>query len=48
MAQYKTLNLKWSTSQLANLKSGIQNSIKVTENFSSNEIMRLIFVIHFY
>ena len=48
MAQYKTLNVKWSTSQLTNLKSGTQNSTKVTVNFLPNEMITLIFLVNYF
>ena len=35
MTQYSTLNVKLSSSQLDNLKSGIKNSFGVTLNLSS-------------
>ena len=36
MTQYKTLNVKLSTSQLNKLKSAIKNGTEVTLNLSSN------------
>ena len=36
MAQYKTLNIKMSNSQLNKLKSGIKNDTEVTLKLSSN------------
>ena len=36
MAQYNTLNVKLSNSQLNNLKPGIKNGIEVTLKISSN------------
>ena len=38
MTQYKTLNEKWSNSQLNNLKSGMKDGTEVTLNLSSNII----------
>ena len=38
MAQYNTLNVKFSNSQLNKLKSGIKNDTEQTLNFSSNFI----------
>ena len=38
MAQYKTLNVKLSTSQLKKLKTAIKNGTEVTLNLSSNLI----------
>ena len=36
MTQYNTLNVKLSNLQLSNLKSGIEKSIELTLNLSSN------------
>ena len=36
MAEYSTLNVKFSNSQLNTLKSGIKNGTEVTSNLSSN------------
>ena len=38
MAQYKTLNVKFSNSQLNKLKTAIKNGTEVTLNLSSNLI----------
>ena len=38
MAQYNTLNVKFSNSQLNKLKSAIETGTKVTLKFSSNQI----------
>ena len=38
MAQYKTLNVKLSNSQLNKLKTAIKNGTEVTLNLSSNLI----------
>ena len=38
MTQYKTLNVKLSTSQLSKLKSGIKNGTEITLKISSNVV----------